>query len=328
MDSSDSKHTKLTAQERDLIAVWKGGGVGQRGIARRLGRSHSTIGDELRRNSFKGHYVAIHAQGLADKRKFLARARHPLKSPQIYSYVIEKLRCGWSPEVIAGRLRRTNGKTVICHETIYKFIYSSYPESKKLKLWQYLPRGQKKRRKVKGRGVKRVRIKARISIHARPAEVDKRTKAGHWEGDSMEGKNHKQGLHVEVERVTRLILARKVERLGARETLTAQIKIFGQIPKSLRKTTTVDNGLEFSRHLGLKAIVDTYFTDPYSAWQKGSVENAIGLIRRYLPKGTDLTEITQTDINDILWEINNRPRKVLDYNTPAEVFKLHLDQVV
>lgn len=325
MSVQSYKH--ITAHERDRMALLHSQGVGIRGIARILGRSPSSISEEVKRNSFKSkYYVAIHAHTKAEERKAAARARHPLKSPQIYSYVIAKLKLGWSPEVIAGRLKKGSGETVICHETIYTFIYSNHPQAKRLKLWQCLPRGKKKRRKKNGRKTQRERIKARVSIHDRPASVEGRTEAGHWEGDSMEGKAHKQALHVEVERVTRLILAKKIEKLGARETLAAQVGIFTQIPPHLRKTTTVDNGLEFGKHLGLRELeISTFFTDPYSAWQKGSVENAIGLIRRYLPKGSDLTNLSQEEVDDILWEINNRPRKVLNYSTPIEVFRTYLN---
>lgn len=330
MDSSH--HKKLTARERDLIALWKGGGVSLREIARRLGRSHSTIVEEIKRNSFTDsqgnrYYVAIHAQVKANKRKVLARKRQPLKDPQTFSYVIDKLRMGWSPEVIAGRLRKKDGKTIICQETIYSFIYSDHFKAKEFKLWQYLPRKQKKRKRQKGRKVKRVLIPDRVSVHQRPAQVDTRTEIGHWEGDTMEGRKiEKDGVHLELERVSRKLFAKKITRISPQEALRAQQFVFLMLPKRVRKTITFDNGKENIRHKKLEKLgLKTYFTDPYSAWQKGSVEHAIGLLRRYLPKRTSLASLTQEELDDIVEEINNRPRKVLNYNTANEVFNSYLN---
>jgi IS30 family transposase len=327
---SPINHHKLTAQERDLIALWKGGGVSLREIARRLERSPSTISDEIRKNSYRDEagvafYVAIHAQAKADKRKLNARKRQPLKSQEIFAYVVDKVKRGWSPEIIAGRLRKEYGRTVICHETIYAFIYSRNNRSQRLALWEYLPRGQKKRRKQYGRRVKRVLIPGRTSIHSRPARADARQEIGHWEADTMEGKAHRNGIHAEVERLARKVYLMKIIRINGEETIMVQQKIFARLPVDLRKSVTHDNGKENSRHQRLKALgLSTYFCDPYSAWQKGSVENTIGLVRRYLPKGTDLTDITQEELNEIADELNNRPKKVLNYNTPNEVFSCYL----
>lgn len=329
MDSQH--HQKLTAKERDLIALWKGGGVSLREIARRLGRSLSTISDEIKRNSFQDSegvrfYVAIHAQAKADKKKALARKRHPLKDPKTYAYVIDKLRLGWSPEIIAGRLKKRHGKTIVCHETIYQFIYSNHFRARELKLWQYLPRGQKKRRKQRGRKVKRVQIPARVSIHQRPAQVNARLEIGHWEADTMEGKAHQNGVHVEAERLARKTFLIKINRLNSDQTIAAQWKVFESLPKALRKSTTHDNGTENTKHQVLHSLgMETFFCDAYAAWQKGTVENTIGLVRRYLPKGTDLTDIAQEELDEIAEELNNRPRKVLNYNTPNEVFNCYLN---
>lgn len=314
-----------------MIAVWKGGGVSLREIARRLRRSHSTIIDEIRRNSFRDssgqkYYVAIHAQAKTTKRKFLAGRRHSLKDAQTYSYVVHKLREGWSPELIAGRLKKRHGRTVVCPETIYRFVYGNNTQAVKLKLWEYLPRKQKKRRRQKGRRTGRVRIPDRVSIHLRPARVDKKVEPGHWEADTMEGRRlDKDGIHIQLERLTRKILARKVSSISAPQTLSAQQRVFLQIPGKLRKTITFDNGLENTKHIKLHKLgFKTYFTDPYSAWQKGAVENGIGLVRRYLPKGTSLKTLTQEELDDIIEEINSRPRKVLNYSTPNEVFNFYL----
>lgn len=328
----DSKHhTQLSAQERDLIAVLKGGGLSLRAIARKLNRSPSTIHDEIKRNSFRGtyrsHYVAIHAQAKAAERVKKARSKHLLKDSITFAYVVTKLKLGWSPEVIAGRLRKKYGRTIICHETIYRFIYSDHPKARELTLWEYLPRKQKKRKRRNGRKVQRMRIPDRVSIHQRPAAANNRTEPGHWEGDTMEGRRQdKDGIQVNVDRLARKMVAKKVDRVAGKETLTAQRQNLSPFPKQLRRTLTLDNGKENVNHIALRSLgLRAFFADTYAAWQKGSVEQAIGLIRRYLPKGTSLKAITQEELDDIVEEINNRPRKVLNYNTPNEVFNAYLN---
>jgi len=317
-------HTKLTAQERDLIAVWTGGGIKLREIARRLNRSVSTISDEVKRNDYQGTYVAIHAQAVSDKRKAEARRRHPLKDPKTFAYVLEKLEDGWSPEEIAGRLKRKTGETVICHETIYAFIYAE--ENREKKLFEYLPRKQKKRKKQSGRKVHRSHIPERVSIHQRPEEVNQRTVFGHWEGDTVEGKGKKDGIHTEAERVSRLYAAVKVGAITSEEAVRAQEKIFTPLPEKARCSTTLDNGKENHLHMELKELnMKTYFADPYSSWQRGTNEYHNGLLRRYLPKGTSFADLTQEDLDDIVWEINNRPRKCLGYQTPQEVFDSYIN---
>jgi len=281
-------HTKLSARERDLIAVWKGGGIKVREIARRLNRSPGTICDEISRNNFNGRYVAIHAQAVADKRKLEARKRYPLKDKQTYSYVLDKLQQGWSPEQIAGRLELEQGEKVIHHETIYQFVYKK--ENKHLNLWEYLPRKQHGRRKHHGRTVHKSHIAQRVSIHMRPEAVNNRSAFGHWEGDTVEGKGHKDGIHTEAERLSRKLAARIVEAITSEAAIAAQEAIFSNLPRMARKSTTLDNGRENHLHMRLKRLkMKTYFADPYSSWQRGTNENSNGLLRRYLPKGTSFT---------------------------------------
>lgn len=309
-----------------MICLWHGQGISNKIIAKKLKRDSSTIGREIKRNlSENGYYVAISAQDKVDKRKVVSRAKHPLKNKDIFAYVIAKIRIGWSPDVIAGYLRRRYGKNVISPETIYTFIYSNHPKAKELKLWEYLPKHKKKRTRKFGRKTQKVHISGRISIHDRPTEIDIRKSVGHWEGDTMEGTAHKNGLHVELERVTRLMAVKKIDNINSLETLKAQKKIFALIPENLKKSVTLDNGKENYLHQELNFLgIKTYFADPYSAWQKGSVENSISIIRRYFPKKTDLTDTTQSEIDDIVWEINNRPRKILNYFTPQEMYNTHI----
>ena len=315
---------QINERERDWIAVWKARGVSNREIARRLGRALSTIKRELKRNGLGNVYIANLAQRKAEARRTKANRRHPLKNPDVYAYVLSKLREGWSPELIAGRLREVEHPNDphwrICHETIYNFIYKdgSY--------WEYLPRKQKKRKQLKGRKVHRSRIPQRVSIRQRPKVVNQREEFGHWEGDSVEGRRlDKDGIHTEVERVTNYYSAVKVNRINSFESLKAQQKIFGKLPPEARRSTTLDNGKENHLHYRLKELgMKTYFADPYSSWQRGCNEHHNGLLRRYLPKGTSFKKLTQQELDEIVWEINNRPRKRLGYNTPQEAFEHQL----
>lgn len=292
-------------------------------IAKRLGRSVSTIGREITRNSFKGeYYVAIHAQNISVKRKSSAGKRHPLKNKEVFKWVIKRLVKGWSPEQVSGRMKlvfKNDSEMRISPETIYSFVYSN--EFKYRKFWQYFPRGHKKRRQKGGRKVFSASIPNRISIHDRPEIISKNIEFGHFEGDSVVGRNHKGGVHTEVERLTRMYFAMKVNSISSEEALKAQLVMFLKLPKHTVKSVTLDNGGENHLHYKLNKIgIKTYFADPYSSWQRGSNEYHNSLLRRYFPKKTDFEKVTQEEINDCLWEINNTPRKCLGYFTPFEVF--------
>lgn len=319
------KHKKLQPYERDQIAIMRAKKRSIRSIARELNRSPSTISNEIQRSKdiIESEYIAIHAQYLSEERMKNSHKRKPLKNENLYVYVLAKIRCGWSPEQISGRLKKKypDDKSMQIHwETIYRYIYAS--ENQKLRLWEYLPRKRKKRRKKNGRKVQKCRIVGRVSIHKRAKKIDERKEFGHWEGDTVEGKGHKNGVHTEVERMSRLYRVRKVSRINGDETLRAQDEIFRSFPEGARRSVTLDNGKENTRHFKLreKLNMKTYFCDPYSSWQKGSNEYHNGLLRRYFPKGTDFSEIEQEEIDDIIEEINNRPRKVLNFETPNEVF--------
>jgi IS30 family transposase len=319
-------HGKLTARERDTIALLRARQVSIRRIARELGRSPSSISDEIARNSFGDHYVAIHAQANALHRKSEASQRNPLKNDFIYGYTLEKLRWGWSPEQIAGRLclEYPDDETKhIHHETIYRFIYA--PQQRDKKLWEYLPRKQKKRKKKYGRKSHRVHIPDRVSIHERPAEVETRSEFGHWEGDSIEGKAHHGGIHTQVERKTRFMMAYFLQDLTAATTATVVAQLFRDLPNDAKKSTTVDNGREFVGHTQFG--LPTYFADPYSSWQRGTNENSNGLVRRYLPKKTDFTGIAQSELDAMMWEINNKPKKCLGFSKPQEAFEKELQSI-
>lgn len=323
----------LAPWERDKIAVLLAQEVTISEIARKLKRSKSTISEEVKRNRRwdKGKqswvYEAIFAQEGTDKRMVKRRKRPALKNKWLYQYIIDHLRQGWSPEQIEGRLKMEHGEDyhkTVGHEAIYQYIY--HQENKEDGLWEYLPRKQKKRKKQNGRSVHHSHIPDRVSIHLRSKVVDQRIEIGHFEGDTVEGlRRVGDGIHTEVERVSRTTFAVKVKEISSEEGIKAQKEIFNELPVSLRKSTTLDNGRENHLHQELKELgMETYFADPYSSWQRGTNEYHNGLIRRYLPKGTDFSTLTQEELDDILWEINNRPRKCLGYKTPLEVFNRYL----
>jgi transposase, IS30 family len=354
------KHKKFTQTERELLSQWKKESLSNRECARRLDRHASTIGRELKRNKtrvavdkdWQMIYEPIHAQAVAMERKQNAfLAKQPLKNKNIYSYVLKHLRGGWSPEQISGRLREIDHKGEkdwqICMETIYQFIYKgrtdktkqgqlSEMDGRKRKtetlinvtdlnrpLYEFLRRKQVRRRKRGGRKSQRVRIPDRVSIHDRPKVVERRKQFGHWEGDSIVGLGHISGLHTEYERVSSLTRFEKLQRITAQGVVFAANKIFFPLPDKAKLSTTLDNGSEHVDHKDFG--IRTYFADPYSSWQRGGNENANLWIRYYFPKRTDFSTITDEELRDVEWELNNRPRKRLEFKTPQEVFTERLE---
>lgn len=318
-------YRRLSPKERDLLAVWKAERVSNKKCAQRLKRSVSTIGRELKRNRWKQGYVAIHAQDEADQReKQKAHGKQELKNVDVYEYVTEQLRGGWSPDQIAGRLRLDHPKSRywwITAETIYRWIYQEKQVKTDQPWYEYLRRKQKKRKKYKGRKVHRARIPDRVSIHARPKAVDKRKQFGHWEGDTVEGRGHRDGIHTEVERISRLIAGGKVDAITSEAALKVQTYIFSRLPLSARRSTTLDNGRENHLHSELQKLeMKTYFADPYSSWQRGTNEHGNWHLRYYFPKGTDFNDVSDEELQDVIEEINNRPRKILGYLTANEKF--------
>lgn len=319
------KKKKISAQERDQITILLASELSLRDIAKELGRSVSTISDEIRRNSVNGEYKSIAANSLSLQRNCQSRKTNPLKSPKIFSLVFDKLREGWSPEQIAGRLKRLNhGKTVICHETIYQYIYS--PEGKKRGLHEYLVRHHRKRRPWYGRCLYRRGIANRVSIKFRPEEINTKKTFGHWEADTVEGKAHQKGIQTLLERKTRFYQAKLLPNIDSEFGVKTQRDILKSFPKNARKSVTFDNGRENYNHLKLQRWLNikTYFCDPNCAWQKGSNEYHNGVLRRYIPKKADLTQLSQIELDAIVEEINNRPKKCLEYQTAGEAFRKEL----
>ncbi len=332
------KNRKFTAHERELLANYLASGVSKSECAGRLGRDRRTIQREIAANGswVKNQYgkkifvyTAITAQAKR-RRKQLNSAfnKHPLKNPDVYVYVTEKLRGGWSPEQISGRLKEIDHKDdhhwQISHETIYKWIFDQPTDPKTgLHWYEYLRRKQKKRKRQKGRTVHSSHIPDRVSISQRPQAVNNRTEFGHWEGDSIEGRRkEKDSLHTEVERITRKIKAVKVNALTSEEALRAQKKIFKEEPKQAVKSTTLDNGRENHLHYKLRTKFNmaTYHAHPYSSFERGTNENGNLWIRYYFPKGTDFAQVTNQELQAVVNEINNRPRKIHGFQTANEVY--------
>lgn len=261
----------------------------------------------------------------------VAHSKHPLKNEDVYAYVTEHLRGGWSPDQIAGRLKREhphNRHFRITAETIYRWIYQPEQMNREDPWYEYLRRKQKRRKKYNGRTVHRSHIPDRVSIHARPSVINKRKQFGHWEGDTVEGKGHRDGLHTEVERMSRFLAGRKVASITSEETIVVQQQLFADVPPAARKSTTLDNGRETHRHYELRRTLgmQTYHADPYSSWQRGTNEHGNWHLRYYFPKGTSFADVTDEELQDVIDEINSRPRKILGYMSAQEKFDQLLEE--
>ncbi len=317
-------YTHLTPTERGQIQALFREGKSLADIGRKLGRNTATISRELRRNGKAKGYDAQQAQKQYQQRRKACRPGRKLDFLALWKYVIQKIVKGWSPEEVAGRLPigfPNNPRMRISHEAIYQAIYS---DSRLHMLIQFLAQSRPKRRK-RGQGKSRRGpvIPNRVGIEERPKVVDARSRYGDWEGDLVVGAGQEGYLLTLVERKSRRLLSRKLESKQADKTAQAVIDALEEIPASWLKTITFDNGSEFAGHEKIAAAlnVDIYFATPYSSWQRGTNENTNGLIRRYLPKGTSFDDLTQEKLDWIVNEINNRPRKILEYRTTNELFE-------
>lgn len=314
------KHLGL--DEREKYFAWKGQGVTLREIARRLGRSHSTFSREPKRNAKYGRaYLPCLAQRASVRRGNKQRCRAPLKSPLIFLYVRKHLREDrWSPEQIAGRLPIDCPGFTVDDETIYRYIYLS--RNKRYNYRQYLTLRRKKRMKKFGRKVKRLsKIPNAVSIDLRSKLVNRRKQPGHWETDNMEGKrSDKTTVSVTVERVTRYSQLVKLKNHKSETKITAVGERIIMFPEFFRKTMTADNGAENTNHEDLTAQtkMSVFFCHPYHSWEKGTVENMNGRIRKFVPKGTSVDPISQEEISHLEWRLNSTPRKCLQFLTPYE----------
>jgi IS30 family transposase len=313
----------LTFYERQKLEYWLRTNQSMRAIARILRRDHTVLTRELKRNGSgdRKKYRADVAQRLCDKRVNQEHKGKLDKYPELKKYVVDGLKEEWSPDVIAGKLKLSGAKQTISHESIYHYIYNK--SARYEGLYKYLRQGQSKRQKRHTRKPCKLRIPQRISIHQRPEVVGERSRYGDWESDTVIFSKQKTALSVQSERKSKLIRMHKVQNKSSDETLNALVQTIESLPKELFYTMTFDNGTEGAKHMVMKQDydIDTYFCDPFASWQKGGVENANKLIRYYLPRSTDLANLSNKDILDIQEKLNNRPRKCLKYLSPNEVIQ-------
>ena len=316
----------LTLSEREEISRGVVVGCSLRSIAEQLGRSPSTVSREINRNAGRRWYRANRADHAA-----WDRARRPKRCKlaahrALARIVAKQLQQLWSPEQIAGWLKRTypdDEHSQVSHEVIYRSLFIQARGALKKELLGYLRRQRTLRRsrhttlKDKGLG----KITDTVSIRERPASVEDRAVPGHWEGDLIMGPHNSQ-IATLVERQTRYVMLAKVNGRDSETVINALIKQAHQLPKELYKSLTWDRGSEMADHLRFTLATDiqVYFCDPQSPWQRGSNENTNGLLRQYFPKGTDLSVHSQTKLNAVARQLNERPRKTLDFETPAERF--------
>ena len=317
-------YTHITPEERYVIAHLRVHKLSIREIGRRLNRSPSTISRELRRNGppYGGVYWYDAAQKRCTARKNKARHRRRQSQSRLYAVVVNGLRQGLSPELIAGRLEREyprSSRLRISHEGIYQWVYQDAREGGDL--YRCLIRCHKRRRRQRRRLGRKSRFEGSRRIEQRPDIVDARKRYGDWESDTLEGGKGKGGLATHVERKSRYLRAGKLPDKRSDTFTQMTNRLFASIPRKLRKTMTVDNGSEFAGFREIEALtgMSVYFADPYCAWQRGTNENTNGLLRRYFPKGFDFRKITSKDIEKVVKKLNNRPRKCLNYRTPHEV---------
>ena len=312
----------LVNEDRDEISHLLSKGLSKKDIALQLKRHPSTISREIQRNGSQireTQYRSNRAQLKADERKTNSHKKVRLKNDTIKQYVIDKLKSNYTPEQIAGRIKKDKPGHSTNHESIYLFVYNEQPE-----LTGYLVRAKRKRQKRSIKSGKRMsKIQNRVMISERPDRINKKTQYGHWEADTVVSRQSKTALVVVRERKMHLMFIRRIDRKDAVSMRNAVIDILSKFDQKFRRSITFDNGLENAEHeLIAKALrLKTYFCNPYHSWEKGGVENGIGLIRRFLPKKTNFSLISPTCISRIESTLNNRPRKTLGFLTPLEVFK-------
>jgi IS30 family transposase len=319
-------HLALTLTEREEISRGAVSRLSLRAIATQLGRSPSTISREINRNGGLKHYRASQADQAAWDRAHRPKPCKLAGNPMLRQIVARKLRCNWSPEQIAGWLKReypTDEHHTVSHETIYLSLFVQARGVLKKELQLYL-RTQRAIRRSKYASLKQAglgKIKNMVSISERPASVEDRAVPGHWEGDLIGGSKNSY-IATLVERHTRYVMLAKVKNKDTQSVVSALIKQSKKLPGELYKSLTWDRGKELADHqrFTLETNVDVYFCDPSSPWQRGSNENTNRLLRQYFPKGTDLSVHSQARLNAVARQMNERPRKTLAFETPAERF--------
>jgi IS30 family transposase len=316
----------LTLAEREEISRGMVAGQSLRSIAVSLGRAPSSVSREINRNGGRRHYRANVADKEAWNRALRPKTCKLVHNRALAGIVAKKLRGLWSPEQIAGWLKYTypdDENFQVSHETIYQSLFIQARGALKKELLQHLRhtrtmrRGRSHTQKTATHG----RIKDTVSIRERPASVEDRAVPGHWEGDLIIG-SHNSQIATLVERRTRYVMLVRVPSKDTKTVINALIKHAHKLPRELYKSLTWDRGKEMADHrrFSLDTDINVYFCDPRSPWQRGSNENTNGLLRQYFPKGMDLSNIHQNRLNAVARQLNERPRKTLDFRTPAERF--------
>lgn len=329
------KYKHLTIEEREEIQEMRWQKHSIRGIAAIIDRSPSSISREIKKNFVpygKRYMPRIAHKKALENRKNRGREER-LKNNNIREYVVQKLKRRWSPEQIAGKIREDINET-ISYEAIYQYIYVQVHrngwgdlKSGNEDLRIYLRRSRKRRAK---KGIRRCQKALKhwgVSIDLRPAVVERRSRVGDWEGDTVESKDHKPGINTLVERKTGLVFITKLKKRTATATLDAMTKRFANIPQNLKRTVTLDNGTENSNWQAIEKEIGIrcFYAHPYHSWERGTNENTNGLIRDYFPKKTDFDTVTDTEIAFVEYELNTRPRKRLGWRTPLEVWSVALE---
>jgi IS30 family transposase len=326
------KYQQLQPEERITIASMTQQGLSVRAMARTLGRSASTVKRELARNAcpVRG-YASVVAQTLSSSRR--AAARPPRKlglQGALWRVVLSLLSWKWSPQQISGTLQRMwpdDPSMHVSHETIYNAIYAQPRGELRRQLISCLRQARSTRMPRSRGNDRRGKIADMLSIHVRPPEVNDRVMPGHWEGDFIKGAGNQSSVGVLVERTSRLVLLAKMEDATAASALAGFSTKLNSIATPLRQSLTYDQGKEMARHQELTAAtgVRVYFCDPHSPWQRGTCENTNGLLRQYLPKGTDLSVYSQDELDNIADSLNSRPRATHAFHSPLEVFARMLE---
>lgn len=313
----------ITREERIQIEAWKVAGETNGAIAKYLGRHRSTIGNELKRNMAPGKkkYKGVTADHLRLERRNEANQTHRKIIPgsSLAETVEEGIKKYWSPEQVAGRMRRKNSKgSFVCHETVYRYIYDEKPDLKKYlrcRKGKYRRRYGTKQREIRREDAKKKRI------DTRPIIIEKRKRLGDLEGDTIVGAEKTEHIQTLVDRKSGKLYADKLGHATAEVTRKATTSRFKRLSKKKCLTITYDNGSLFSEHEALERDlnINVYFAYPYHSWERGTNENTNGLLRQFLPKGSPFKDVTQTKLNHFVRLINTRPRKRHNYLTPLEV---------
>lgn len=318
------RYNQLNLEERERFAILMAEGHSLREVAKRLGRHHSTLSRELQKSNARGFrwvYIPYGAELRAERKRKALRPWRVLKNSKVRAYVEAKIPLGWSPEQVSGRIKIDLPGQSVSHEAIYKYIYYQADH-----LIPYLPRKSKSRYpkyRHRSRGRRRIKIPNRTPISKRPESIGTREVFGHWECDAVGSMASKESLNVLVERKSRYTLISRLKQKTAALTCAAVQRRLSKLKQCCRRSITFDNGSENARHEQINQALGTcsYFCEPYHSWEKGTVENTNGLIRRVIPKKADIAKVSDEELQEIESRLNNRPRKCLRYQTPKEAFE-------